>query len=715
MNSFNIKRMVGDLYNKKLIVFLDKCFEDFTCKEEYELFCEFIINYILDDYSRVHDIVKIIDEKNNTHEIELFQYLINLYLLNFNFKYRIPITSDWLEDIDKKYLTKINNNIEKRCKEKILPIIIKKKINQEKCFSEYLSFVTERFERLSELLEPIASPTINLINLNDFTKRSPIAKALMNTTLDDTKSAATLEKQLKEDGQLFFHEILADKENCLFPFVEANCLSTQQLTQMFIAVGPRMSASNIVMAHVMKRSYLNGLQNVGDLIAESEIATKALIYKKKYVGESGYMSREINLSGLNLRINYNITDCGTVHYINYNVKTEKHLTMAIGKNIILPNGKLYTITGKETDLIGTTVKMRSLCCCAITNRGWVCKTCYGNPAEYKENYRIGGATSTEVQNRTSNAVMSVKHSTGTKTKDFDDPEFLKLFNLIDSTLILKHLEDASNISIIFEKEYIEDIVERVKNDEYDDEDEEEDEMNSDSDEDSDKNTRVVSKLLTDCKIVKNIVDPLTEEETTEEYEIHLDGSFLTLSEEMLNVQTLANIDLPIDTDVAILNLGKIPAGTPVFNVKYITADSARYLKQTDNIIQRPKPKWYDNLSDPINDFADLMVEANLKDEEIVYLEPVIYSLTRDANNILKRPDFRKKNPEYVIANLKTAILKGDLCSAIVYQEIKKTLINNDSFERPAEIGNGIHDSLFKTSIKHDFSYMKRAFRKAGLI
>jgi hypothetical protein len=702
--------MVGDLYNKKLILFLDTIFTDLQNKEEYDLFCEFIMNYILDDYSRVNDKVIVIDEKNNRHEITLFQLMLNFYMLDFNFAYKIPITVDWMVDIDKKFLSNMNKEIEKRCKEKILPILIKRKINQEECFSNYLSSLTERLEKLSELMAPIASPTINLVDLNDFIKRSPVARRLMDTTLDDTKSAAYLEDQLKQDGEEFFREILYDKRSCLFPFVEADCLSQQQLCQMFIAVGPRMSANNVVMAHIMKRSYLNGLQNVGDLIAESEIATKALIYKKKFVGESGYMSREINLAGLNTRIDFTMDDCGTTHYIEYNVKSQKHLDMIINKNIILPNGKLHAVTPEDTDLIGTTVKMRSICCCAHPKRGWVCKKCYGNPADYKRNYRIGGATSTEVQNRTSNAVMSVKHSTSTKTKEFDDPEFLKYFNLIDSSLIVKNVHDT-NVYIVFDKEYIEDIIDRVKNDEIDDDDDDE-ELGEES---TDSDNRVVSKFITDCKIVtKTIVNYETEEEETNEYEVHLDGTFLTLAEDMMNLQALSLIELPIDRDEAILDLNKIKPGTVVFDIKYITADSARYLKQTDAIIQRSKPKWYTNLSDPINDFADLMVEANLKNEEVVFLEPVIYALTRDANDIMKRPDFSKKDVEFNVINLKTAILKGDLCSAIVYEKIKSTFTNVDSFERPAEIGNGVHDSSFKTSIKHDFTYMEDALRNAGL-
>lgn len=711
--SLNLKRMVGEMYDNNLTISLDNIFKDITSKEEYELFCEFINNYILDDYSRANDEVVIIDEKNVAHTITLFQLLINLYFLEFNFYHKIPITRDWMVNVDKRFIKNINDEIEKRCKDKILPLLVKKKWDQGEFLSDYLADLTERLERLSELMAPIASPTINLVDLNDFIKRSPIARRLMNTTLDDSKTASYLEDYLQRAGEEYFQEILDDKKSCLYPFVEADCLSQQQLTQMFIAVGPRMSANNVVMAHIMKRSYLNGLQNVGDLIAESEIGAKALIYKKKYVGESGYMSREINLACLNLKIDYNMDDCGTEHYIEYKVTTPKHLSMIIGKNIIMPNGKLHAIDGTEENLIGTTVKLRSITCCAHPKRGYVCKKCYGNPADHKINYRIGGATSTEVQNRTSNAVMSVKHSTGTKTKTFDDPKLLEIFNLVDSTLILKPLPNLEDISITFDKEYIEDVIDRVKNDDFDDDDEEE--LTEEDDDGTGKSNRVVSKLLTDCKILKRVVDPVTEEEEIQEYEISLDGSFLTLSEEMLNLTNLSFIELPIDSETAVLNLDKIRPGTAIFNVKYITADSARYLKEIDNVIQRAKPKWHENLSDPINDFADVIVEANLKGIELVFLEPIIYALTRDKNDIMKRPDFRKKKPEFYVLNLNTSIHKGDLCSAIVYEELTKTLTSIDSFERPAEIGDGIHDSSFRTSIKHDFSYMKKALKKKGLI
>ena len=713
MLSLKVNELVEDLCKKQLVINLKDIFQYFSNKYDYDVFCEIIENYILDDYARAtEEKVKIICEDDDEVEITLFQFLINLYFLEFNFMYKIPITKEWMHDVDVDFLKNYHSNLEKICQEKIYPIIEKKKIDSEECFSFILSHITERMEQLSELLAAISSPTISIIDLIEFCGRNKEFNNLLDTTLDDTKSSAQLEAQLKEDGQKLFDIILKDKNSCLFQFVQSDCLSVLQLTQMFIAVGPRMSINNIVLPHIMKRSYLNGLQNVGDQIAESELAAKALIYKKKFVGVSGYMSRETNLAGLNNRIDYKMADCGTKHYINYEVKTPKHLELIISKNIILNNGKLKKVTKNDTDLIGSTVKLRSICTCAHPVKGLVCKACYGNPPDFKSSYRIGGATSTEVENKLSNAVMAVKHAAGTKTKEFDDEVLLSIFSNDENRLVLKRLEDPENTSIIFDKEYIEDIIDRVRNDEYEDFDEYDDE--DDDDDEEEGSTRVVSKMLVDLKVVTKKVDA-NGDPYEDEYIVKLDGSFLTLSEDMLSGNNLKAIDIPIDSDVAELKLSNIKPGTPVFNIKYITAETSRYLKELKNIIERSKPNWYVNdLDTPLNSFADLIIEAGLKNEEMVFLEPIIYALTRDQNNILKHPDFSKDNPQFVVMNLKTAIFKGDLLSALVYQEVSKTIKDIDSFERDG-IGDGIHDSSFRTTVKHDFNYMKKALKKAKII
>lgn len=708
MSMFGVDYLMSELYRNELKIDLKELFTIFKSKHDYDVFCEYITNYIMDDYTRANNVVTIYDENNNIINISLFQLLINLYLLEFNFMYKVPVTRDWLLDIDKRFFQDYHKHIEEYTQTKIYPFIKRKRLNSGEVFSWFLSNLTERLTRLTELFAPISAPTLNLFDIAKFTERDANFRDLLDTTIDETKSFATIEKELVEDGKRLKKIILQDGKSCLVPFIESGCLNDQQLQQMFIAVGPRMSSSNIVMNHIMKRSYLNGLQNVGDLIAESEIAAKGLIWKKKYVSVSGYMSRETNLTGMNLSIDYSMEDCGTPHYVNYQVKDKKFLDLVISKNMILPNGKIVEIKPTDTHLIGQTIKLRSIVTCAHPDRHKVCKCCYGNPKEFKSDYMIGGATSTQIENPLSNLVMAVKHHTGTKTKEFDNEELLKLFNNEDSKLVLKQLKEADKISILFNKEYVEDIVERIENDVDIDDDDDVDTENINS-------NSVVSSMLTDVTIITKKYDEFTNEETETSYDVTLDGVFLTLSPEMMTLQNVKKIELPIDSEVAILHLEDIKPGTAVFNIKYITAETSRYIKELKNIIERSKPTWYTNLDEPINEFADLINRVGMKNKELVYMEPIIHALTRDPNNIMKRPNFSKKNVDVCVVNLKTAIFKGDLYSSLIFQELTKVFKDIDSFYKDPSIGDGIHDSAFKTSIKQDFRYMKKALKKSGLI
>lgn len=723
MISPSTKCLISALYNKNLQVYLKELHTKFCDSHDYDIFCEALINYVLDDYTRTNETVEIIDEKNRIIEMTIIQFLINLYMLEFNFQYRVAITSDWLWTIDTDFLKNYHKNISKFIEKIYRYIISDKKLvknqkdpNCEKILSTVLSEITERFERLTELISPIDTPTIDLVNISNFCIRNKKFDTLLDTTLDETKTTKELEIECKEKGQELNKIIMEDKKSCLYPFIQADCLNQTQLTQMFVAVGPRMTINNVVMDHVMKRSYLNGLENVGDLIAEGEIANKALIYKKKFVGVSGYMSRESNLLCQGLHVDYDTEDCGTTHYINYNVKSEKHLDLIISKNIILPNGKLHEVTKDDTNLIGTVVKLRSIICCAHKNPGYVCKKCYGNPMYFKRRMDIGGAVSNEVINKLSNAVMAVKHQTTTNTIVFNNEILLKYFNLEEGKLIFKRLDekDIENLSFAFEKEYIEDFKDRVNNDDYDYDDEELEDMESDEDDlDSKTEASITSKMINNLRLVVKKYDPETEDYIEEKTEIVTDGSFLVLSEEMMTPSNLKMFDIPIDSDDAYLRFDSIKPGTPIFNVKYITQETSKYLKDLKSIIERSKPNWwYNDIDTPLNEFADLIITAGLKNEEAAYLEPVIRALCRDPNNISKRPDFSKEKTETVITNLKSGIFEGNIYSAVAFQQLTDTFENINSFsEHPV----GVHDDLFKTTRIHDYDYMEKALIEKGIL
>lgn len=717
MISVSTKSLISMMYNHSLQIYLSDLHLEFKDKHDYNIFCESIYNYILDDYSRASETIELITSKNRIIIMTIFQFLINLYMLEFNFIHNVPIDETWLWDVTTGFLNNYHKHIEELCNRIYDNIKKNKRIDSEKVLSETLTNITERMERLTELFSPIAAPTMGIVDFGNLCMRNKRFNELLNTTLDESKTTKELENECKEKGEELRQVILDDGKSCLFPFIESDCLNQNQLTQMFVAVGPRMTTNNIVMDHVMKRSYLNGLENVGDLIAEGEIANKALIYKKKFVGVSGYMSRETNLLSLGSHIDFSTKDCGTKHYINYEVKTPNHLKLIISKNIILPNGKLHEVTSKDSNLIGTTVKLRSTVCCCLNKPGYVCMNCYGNPLYFKRRMDIGGTVAIEVENKLSNAVMAVKHHTTTNTTVFNNEILLKYFNIDEGKLVMKRIPDdqLENIAFAFEKEYVEDFKDRVEDEDYDYDDDELEEESEEDDEDIDSKSRstITSKMINNLRLVVRKYNPEIDDYENEETEIITDGSFLTLSEEMMTTNNMKLFDIPIDSDDAYLKLDSIKPGMAVFNIKYITRETSKYLKDLKGIIERSKPNWwYNDLDTPINSFADLVITAGLKGEELVFLEPVIRALCRDPENISKRPDFSKDDVKTVIVNLKTGVFEGNLYSALVFERLTDTFENIRSFQYHDE---GINDSLFATSNNHNFDGFKKALKNKGII
>ena len=112
MSMFGVDYLMSELYRNELKIDLKELFTIFKSKHDYDVFCEYITNYIMDDYTRANNVVTIYDENNNIINISLFQLLINLYLLEFNFMYKVPVTRDWLLDIDKRFFQDYHKHIE---------------------------------------------------------------------------------------------------------------------------------------------------------------------------------------------------------------------------------------------------------------------------------------------------------------------------------------------------------------------------------------------------------------------------------------------------------------------------------------------------------------------------------------------------------------------------------------------------------------------------
>ena len=85
MISNKVKNLTRQLFSKSLYIELEHIFDYFNNKQDYDIFCDYIQNYMLDDYKRTNDPVEILCEDGTLIKITLFQFLINLYFLEYHF------------------------------------------------------------------------------------------------------------------------------------------------------------------------------------------------------------------------------------------------------------------------------------------------------------------------------------------------------------------------------------------------------------------------------------------------------------------------------------------------------------------------------------------------------------------------------------------------------------------------------------------------------
>ena len=77
MFSSNTKQLTKMMFSKNLYIELEHIFDYFTNKHDYDIFCDYVQNYILDDYSRANEPVKIMCEDGKMVEITRFLLLVN--------------------------------------------------------------------------------------------------------------------------------------------------------------------------------------------------------------------------------------------------------------------------------------------------------------------------------------------------------------------------------------------------------------------------------------------------------------------------------------------------------------------------------------------------------------------------------------------------------------------------------------------------------------
>lgn len=212
------------------------------------------------------------------------------------------------------------------------------------------------------------------------------------------------------------------------PVVKAVRAGLVDRNQVLQSIGPRgflTDIDSVIFKTPVTRGYVQGFRKIYELMVESRSSAKALYFSKSPLEDAEYFSRKLQLL-CQVVTTLHPGDCGSDHYLTWHMrgpeKDEAGLTTYKGDLPYL-EGKYYMDEESQTlkaiaigdkHLYGRTLQIRSVVAgCNHPDPHGFCATCFGELAlSVPENSNIGHMCATSMTEKSSQSVLSVKHSDG---------------------------------------------------------------------------------------------------------------------------------------------------------------------------------------------------------------------------------------------------------------------------------------------------------------
>lgn len=283
-------------------------------------------------------------------------------------------------------------------------------------------------DRLSNFIQRhmgIYMPSIDALGLARLME-NPELKKLAEYQFDDKLGTKVAEQQLKVmSKELITH--LKDPDlpnNCLYPYMQAGTLKSNQIPQFLIAYGPRSDVDDTMKRHIVSQSSFSGLRTVEDFAIESLSAKKSIYFSRDVIRQSQYSGRKMRLACAEIQHIYP-GSCGSQGWMPY-VIGEEVADNYIDRIVIDDKGNRILLDRQNIDkFIGKPIKLVSQFACRHTDG--ICEHCAGYGEDMLIKYmppdiHIGLLSSSKVSSVVSQKILSAKHLVSTSSKLYTLPE-----------------------------------------------------------------------------------------------------------------------------------------------------------------------------------------------------------------------------------------------------------------------------------------------------
>lgn len=298
---------------------------------------------------------------------------------------------------------------------------------------------------------PRISTYVTTIDAVDFCQvvNMPEIKAIHDGLKPSTDSVEQAYKDIKKTltgtsrlGNMFIHAY------------KSKSINENQANQ---CIGPRGFVADIdrtVFKQPITSGFITGMTTLFDLVAESRTAAKALNATDKHIATSEYNSRLMQiLTMVSETVEY--TDCGSTEYYDFLVSPGS-ITHLKGK-YYLDGDKLSCITGAETHLENTILRLRTAIGCTLLSAHKVCSTCLGDVSKnFRQDSNLGYTFTSYLMEKFSQALLSTKHLTHSVKGNvilLEGEALVHFTAKLDSLYLNKNI-DYSNTSVILDSKQL---------------------------------------------------------------------------------------------------------------------------------------------------------------------------------------------------------------------------------------------------------------------
>jgi len=328
--------------------------------------------------------------------------------------------------------------------------------------SYYLSKIVNMLEFISYQIEN--NQYISLSLENDFLKiyqSDPKVKKLLDEPIDRNKLPKEISNEINAKLDHLF-DIFEKHNTTLYNIMKSGIkIKRRQIQEIFISYGQIPNVYGNIIMYLMEGNGLRGIKDITSFYIQSTASRMSNIINKMYMGDAGYLQRNIWLLARTLSLSKYVDDCGTKHLLKFHVKDKKYLKMIHNKYYSLSPSNitdLKIVNSKiDTHLVGKTIYIRSIIKCGLTNE--CCHKCYGT--NYKDVLHLPGMSILNVQSITrklSQDILSVKHLVNVNSDEIKlNDKFNEYFIINDDQILLKR--NKLDFLIAFDEDYI---VEQLK-------------------------------------------------------------------------------------------------------------------------------------------------------------------------------------------------------------------------------------------------------------